>query len=560
MASKNPSQIVKLFKEKYNIHITFESISLNNPELELLSESLFHKVYDRKVTDLSLITKLKSIISLYPDIPIFYNYLYAAYHKNGKIHLATELLNTINNKFPDYIFGVTQRAIRLILEDEIEEAKKWLGTVMDISIRFPKEKYHYSEVKVFYHAFFDLSLKEKDFIKAKEILKILWELYPNEKDLVPDVLKYQSEKLSNLKFYDHIYTPTIHKNRLPLNIPEQSYDQEIFELITYEDLSENDTNPLYKFKNEYLCEELFKICVSIYHNFDTIDDDNYNTLITAFEILSTLNYNEAYSLFLLYLNQDKEFVEFFWHENDENVVEKIAFNFGKNDPDPLLTLLMDENMDDMVRTEIFEALVQLVLHGFLQREKLISCYHHLIELYLNKLDNDLFIPTYFLTMLVAKATDLNNSPLIEKAKPLFDANKIDVSYFGSYENHLKEINTWAHEYSIRHFPKDLKDYFSGNYLKLNKTKPLSAEEKSLFSEDYEDGFETFLLDCMISVFKREKFDDEDADYDHAPETGVKNYVTHKPVVNSNKIGRNDPCPCGSGKKFKKCCINKGIFK
>jgi len=23
-----------------------------------------------------------------------------------------------------------------------------------------------------------------------------------------------------------------------------------------------------------------------------------------------------------------------------------------------------------------------------------------------------------------------------------------------------------------------------------------------------------------------------------------------------KIGRNDPCPCGSGKKYKKCCINK----
>ncbi len=22
------------------------------------------------------------------------------------------------------------------------------------------------------------------------------------------------------------------------------------------------------------------------------------------------------------------------------------------------------------------------------------------------------------------------------------------------------------------------------------------------------------------------------------------------------IGRNDPCPCGSGKKFKKCCANK----
>ncbi|MFO0322017.1 MAG: SEC-C metal-binding domain-containing protein [Bacteroidota bacterium] len=25
---------------------------------------------------------------------------------------------------------------------------------------------------------------------------------------------------------------------------------------------------------------------------------------------------------------------------------------------------------------------------------------------------------------------------------------------------------------------------------------------------------------------------------------------------SNKINRNDPCICGSGLKYKKCCINK----
>ncbi|MBT6848912.1 MAG: hypothetical protein HOA14_15960, partial [Planctomycetaceae bacterium] len=23
-----------------------------------------------------------------------------------------------------------------------------------------------------------------------------------------------------------------------------------------------------------------------------------------------------------------------------------------------------------------------------------------------------------------------------------------------------------------------------------------------------------------------------------------------------KVGRNDPCPCGSGKKYKKCCLGK----
>lgn len=29
----------------------------------------------------------------------------------------------------------------------------------------------------------------------------------------------------------------------------------------------------------------------------------------------------------------------------------------------------------------------------------------------------------------------------------------------------------------------------------------------------------------------------------------------KAIVNSAKVGRNDPCPCGSGKKYKKCCGN-----
>ena len=28
------------------------------------------------------------------------------------------------------------------------------------------------------------------------------------------------------------------------------------------------------------------------------------------------------------------------------------------------------------------------------------------------------------------------------------------------------------------------------------------------------------------------------------------------LVRRIHIGRNDPCPCDSGKKFKKCCINK----
>ncbi|HSX12160.1 MAG TPA: SEC-C metal-binding domain-containing protein [Rhabdochlamydiaceae bacterium] len=29
---------------------------------------------------------------------------------------------------------------------------------------------------------------------------------------------------------------------------------------------------------------------------------------------------------------------------------------------------------------------------------------------------------------------------------------------------------------------------------------------------------------------------------------------------TSKVGRNDPCPCGSGKKFKKCCEERMVRK
>lgn len=31
------------------------------------------------------------------------------------------------------------------------------------------------------------------------------------------------------------------------------------------------------------------------------------------------------------------------------------------------------------------------------------------------------------------------------------------------------------------------------------------------------------------------------------------FPENKPVTVENKVGRNEPCPCGSGRKFKKCC-------
>ena len=48
----------------------------------------------------------------------------------------------------------------------------------------------------------------------------------------------------------------------------------------------------------------------------------------------------------------------------------------------------------------------------------------------------------------------------------------------------------------------------------------------------------------------------------AKETGANaggdKTVRRQPVVKKIKVGPNDPCPCGSGKKYKKCCRDKDL--
>jgi hypothetical protein len=42
------------------------------------------------------------------------------------------------------------------------------------------------------------------------------------------------------------------------------------------------------------------------------------------------------------------------------------------------------------------------------------------------------------------------------------------------------------------------------------------------------------------------------------EHGAPSGPLEKPFVHrADKVGRNDPCPCGSGKKFKQCCAKLG---
>lgn len=48
-----------------------------------------------------------------------------------------------------------------------------------------------------------------------------------------------------------------------------------------------------------------------------------------------------------------------------------------------------------------------------------------------------------------------------------------------------------------------------------------------------------------------------SDQGYVPVPGSRGFVAKlEPVMPRSKTARNDYCPCGSGKKFKWCCIDK----
>ena len=68
------------------------------------------------------------------------------------------------------------------------------------------------------------------------------------------------------------------------------------------------------------------------------------------------------------------------------------------------------------------------------------------------------------------------------------------------------------------------------------------EEKSQIQEIDNIIWEEYLTKSVIGIY----------DY-WLPRRKIPIQTEVSPVLN---IGRNEPCPCGSGKKFKKCCLNK----
>lgn len=72
-------------------------------------------------------------------------------------------------------------------------------------------------------------------------------------------------------------------------------------------------------------------------------------------------------------------------------------------------------------------------------------------------------------------------------------------------------------------------------------------------EEMMDKIRREVLRYLCHVQIRQNIEREDNTKNISTNQNVEDTLKAKPKVNKPKVGRNDPCPCGSGKKYKNCC-------
>ncbi len=95
------------------------------------------------------------------------------------------------------------------------------------------------------------------------------------------------------------------------------------------------------------------------------------------------------------------------------------------------------------------------------------------------------------------------------------------------------------------------DGINDSLVKLNPIEEMDENTKVNLTFDKEK-----LYYNMIAAHAEWLYEMEEWDELLTPERRKELYREQKQsgtVVKDKKVGRNDPCPCGSGKKYKKCC-------
>ena len=276
-------------------------------------------------------------------------------------------------------------------------------------------------------------------------------------------------------------------------------------------------------KDEYI-PELLEIAVNVRDNYEKyMDNENYIGHIYAFFLLAQFRVKEFYPIFIDILKLPDDVVDYllgvFLTEHANRVLTSLYER--EEDIFPLKELIEGETQNQFVPGQAMRALVGLVLMDKLDREYVVNYFEQLMKKSLESSIND----SVYTTELVCALTDLYPDQSYNIIKRAYEKGFVDEWIIG-----LEDVD---------------------HTLNIGKEQALADTKKYNRSPIIEDMIKEMQSWVCFHKEKRNK-NDSNLNIDDLMDF-MGSISRNKPVVNKTKVGRNEPCPCGSGKKYKRCC-------
>lgn len=242
-----------------------------------------------------------------------------------------------------------------------------------------------------------------------------------------------------------------------------------------------------------------------------IDEHDYFAHIYAAYLLAQFRVNEAYPVFADILSLPNDMPYDLFGDTVLEAGSRILASICGSNTNLIKALIENTKADEYMRGQAIEALAILTIHDVIQRDEVVLYYKKLLG-EATIIDNPLL-----LALLVCACCDIYPEELYEDIKICYEKGLVDETVIG-----IKSVDAAM----IMGIDYTLDNSKSSIHLQFINDTIAELEHWACYDKDVE---------CRCGI------------------KAMQNSNSAETVIKGPKVGRNDPCPCGSGKKYKKCC-------
>lgn len=492
-----------------------------------------------------VVPELRRMIDAHPEYPGFMNFLRTAYLVREQFRQADRVLDDLATRHPDYLFTRIGLAGR-VFENNLPPAQalEFLGEDLDLRRLYPdRTMFHESEIRHYhyhvgiYHARTGHPDLTAGVAAALDVLIPDCDAIPH---LEREIMMANLERMKRTTTRDRririeVEVPPLPASATAAGLPA-FHHPELLALYQYGfDVPAGTLRQLLSLPRATLVPDLVRVLDNAAARTpDFIDgrtaDDATTAPLHALHLLAEIGATEALGAVLRWFSQHPDGLQFWLGDIDcQGQLARLCNGSVPQAAEWLKT----PGIGTFGKALVTSALAALALTEPGQREAVVAGFNEVLSFMLASPPEDNVVDTRFISLLVSDATELKAPELLPVITRLWEQDLIEEFYCGD----LAKITELFQEPPG---PPPAKQSIYQAYEEY-----ISYDEDDEEDDDFEDD------------------DDDDDPYDAGEDDGPgwlgagmagggsKLYMLDPPAP---EVGRNDPCPCGSGRKYKKCCM------